>query len=106
VGGGVRWASKPILGYGISQYTDPLGNQTWIMDVNKPLYGTIDEHFDAWIGYQRKLSSKIDWRIQLNISNVGEQAHLVPVSVEPDGTYAQQRIMMGQTWQVTNKFMF
>ena len=28
VGGGVRWASKPILGYGITQYTDSLGMNT------------------------------------------------------------------------------
>ena len=106
VGGGVRWASKPILGYGISQVTDPLGNKSWIMDVTKPLYGTIDEHFDAWIGYQRKLTSKIDWRIQLNISNVGEQPHLSPVSLEPDGSWAQVRIEEGQTFEISNKFMF
>jgi hypothetical protein len=106
IGGGVRWASKPILGYGVSQVTDPSGNKNWIMDVNKPLYGTIDMHFDAWIGYQHRLTSKIDWRIQLNLQNVGEKPHLVPVSVEPDGTYAQQRIEMGQTFQITNKFMF
>jgi TonB-dependent Receptor Plug Domain len=106
VGGGVRWASKPILGYGISQYTDVLGNQTWIMDVHKPLYGKIEEHFDAWIGYQHKLTSKIDWRLQLNVRNVGEKPHLVPVSVEPDGSWAQMRIEEGQTFELTNKFMF
>ena len=106
VGGAVRWASKPILGYGISQVTDPLGNKSWIMDVNKPLYGTIDEHFDAWVGYQRKLTSKIDWRIQLNIYNVGESPHLAPASLEPDGSWAQVRILEGQKFEVSNKFMF
>ena len=106
MGGGLRWASKPILGYGISQFTDPLGNIGWIMDVKKPLYGKIEEHADLWVGYSYKLSSKLDWKIQLSISNVGESPHLVPVSVEPDGTWAQQRIEMGQTWEVTSKFMF
>jgi len=106
VGGGVRWMSKPILGYGITQYTDALGNPMWLMDVAKPLYGKVDEHFDLWVGYQRKLTSKIDWRIQVNIKNVGESPHLVPVSVEPDGITAQSRIEMGQTWEVSNKFMF
>ncbi len=105
VGGGVRWSSKPILGYGITQITTPAG-LAWTMDVTKPLYGTIDEHADLWIGYQRKLSAGIDWRIQVNVYNVGEKPHLVPVSVEPDGTYAQQRIEMGQRWEVTTKFMF
>ena len=32
--------------------------------------------------------------------------HLVPVSVEPDGSCAQQRIEVGQTFEITNKFMF
>lgn len=92
VGGGVRWASKPILGYGIALYTDSEGNQTWVMDAKKPLYGKIDQHADMWIGYQRKLTANIDWKVQLNVRNVGENPHLVPVSVLPDGTWAQQRI--------------
>ena len=76
------------------------------MDVTKPLYGTIDEHFDLWVGYERKLTSRVNWRLQLNVRNVGEKAHLVPVSVEPDGTFAQQRIAAGQSWEVTTKLMF
>jgi hypothetical protein len=106
VGGGLRWSSKPILGYGISQTTDQLGTITWIMDVKKPLYGKIQQHADMWIGYSHKLSSKLDWKIQLNISNVGEKPHLTPVSVEPDGSWAQQRIEMGQTWMLTNTIKF
>lgn len=106
VGGGFRWASKPILGYGISEFTDPTGAKSWIMDVKKPLYGKIDTHFDAWIGYQRALTAKIDWRLQLNLRNVGESAHLVPVSVEPDGSWAVRRIQSGMTWEVSSKLMF
>lgn len=105
-GGGLRWASKPILGYGISEYTDSTGAKSWIMDVKKPLSGKIDEHVDLWAGYQHKLTAKIDWRLQLNVRNVGEKAHLVPVSVEPDGSWAQRRIQVGQSWELTNKFMF
>ncbi|HTT56650.1 MAG TPA: TonB-dependent receptor plug domain-containing protein [Opitutaceae bacterium] len=106
VGGGVRWASKPILGYAPSKTQDALGNDLWYTDVTKPLYGKIDEHVDAWIGYQTKLSSKLDWRLQLNVHNVGEKPHLVPVSVEPDGTPAHQRIEMGQTFELSSRFMF
>ena len=86
--------------------TDPTGAKSWIMDVHKPLYGKVDEHCDFWIGYQRKLTSKLDWRIQLNISNVGEKPHLTPVSVEPDGSWAQQRIQMGQSYLLTNTIKF
>jgi hypothetical protein len=107
VGGGYRWASKPILGYGVSPITDSVtGSTMYLMDVNKPLKGRIDEHVDLWIGYSRKLTDKIDWHIQLNVQNVLESARLSPVSVEPDGSVAQYRILQGQTWTITNTFKF
>ena len=106
LGGGLRWASKPILGYGISRYTDAIGNVSWIMDVNKPLYGKIEEHCDLWVGYSHKLTSKLDWKIQLNVTNFGEKPHLMPVSVEPDGTWAQQRIEVGTSYLITNTIRF
>jgi hypothetical protein len=106
VGGGYRWSSKPILGYGISQVTDEVGNSQWLMDVNQPLKGWDDQHFDLWIGYSHKLTDKVDWKIQLNVQNVLESARLAPVSVEPNGDVAQWRIQQGQTFTLTNTFKF
>jgi outer membrane receptor protein involved in Fe transport len=106
VGGGVRWASKPILGYGVHQVLDDLGNTIWLNDPSKPLYGKIDEHCDFWVGYSRKINSKINWKIQLNIQNVFEKARLAPVTVEPNGDWAQMRILQGQTFNLTNTFSF
>jgi hypothetical protein len=106
VGGGARWASKPILGYGIHQTTDDLGNVLWLNDPNKPLYGKIDEHCDLWVSYSRKLTDKINWKIQLNVQNVLEKARLAPVTVEPNGDWAQMRILQGQTFNLTNTFSF
>ena len=93
------------MGYGIKQST-VFGNAAWVADVSQPLYGKVDSHVDAWIGYQHRLTPKIDWRIQLNLKNVGERPHLTPVSVEPDGTFAQQRIEIGQTFDLSTKFIF
>ena len=105
VGGAFRWQDKAILGYGIKQAL-VYGEQGYILDVNKPIYGSMDAHFDSWIGYQHKLTSKIDWRIQLNLRNVGEKVHLVTVAVEPDGHSAQKRIQDGQTFELSTKFTF
>lgn len=105
VGLAYRWASENIIGYGIKQ-ADVYGNPAWIADVTQPHYGPTDSHVDAWIGYQRKLTKKIDWRIQLNVTNVGEKTGLVPISVEPDGSVAQHRIQMGQVFSLSCKFMF
>jgi hypothetical protein len=105
VGGAFRWEDRAILGYGIKQAL-VYGEQGWILDVNKPIYGPTDSHFDAWIGYGHKLTTKIDWRIQLNLRNVGERVHLVTAAVEPDGSVAQQRIQDGLTWELSTDFKF
>ncbi|HEY0946562.1 MAG TPA: TonB-dependent receptor plug domain-containing protein [Opitutaceae bacterium] len=99
VGGAYRWEDKRILGYG-------LNDDASLIDISKPLYGPTDDHYDLWVGYQRKLTSKIGWHIQLNLRNVGESAHLVPVTVQPDGSAALSRIQEGMTWQLTNTFTF
>lgn len=105
IGAAYRWADKNVVGYGIKE-ADIFGNPAWIADVTKPLYGPTDEHVDLWIGYQHRLTAKIDWKAQLNIRNVGESPKLVPISYEPDGTIAQQRIQIGQTYDFSLKFMF
>src|SRR5262249_14257751 len=100
-----RWQDAQILGYGITT-TTVAGVKDTKMDVNKPIYGTSEDSFDLWLGYQRKLTKKLDWRIQLNMRNVGEKPHLVAISVEPDGTPAAQRIEEGMVWSLTNTFSF
>jgi hypothetical protein len=99
VGGAFRWEDKQILGYGLK--TDKSG-----LDVNNPIYGESENHLDLWTGYQRKVTRNITWRIQLNLRNVGEKVGLTPISVNPDGIIAAQRITEGMSWSVTNSFMF
>lgn len=76
------------------------------LNVNEPFYGAIESHVDMWFGYNWKLWHNINWRIQLNLSNVGEKDHLIPSAVEPDGSLALARISYGTSWQLTNSFDF
>ncbi|HVU16627.1 MAG TPA: TonB-dependent receptor plug domain-containing protein [Candidatus Didemnitutus sp.] len=99
VGGGYRWEQGEILGYALNPTTQ-------LIDVNKPYHGPSDDNFDLWVGYSKKLSAKINWKIQLNLHNVGRSPHLVPIAVEPDGSPAMFRIEDGQLWQITNTFSF
>jgi hypothetical protein len=99
LGGAYRWQDEQILGYGLK---DDLSG----LDVQKPLFGESDDHVDVWVGYQRKIHERVTWRIQLNLRNVGESADLTPVSVNPDGVIAAQRITEGMGWSVTNSFSF
>lgn len=102
VGAAYRWEDKAILGYGIYN-ADITG---WIPDVNAPIYGPTEQHVDLWIGYEHKLTKKINWRAQLNLRNAFEKDHLVTIAVQPDGTTAQSRIASGTTYDLSMKFMF
>lgn len=99
VGGAYRWEDRRILGY---KYSNTLGT----LDIEQPWYGPTEDHFDFWTGYTFKFLKKYDWRVQLNLRNVGEDAHLVPVTMQPDGSVALSRIAEGMTWQLTNTFSF
>lgn len=99
IGGGYRWEDERILTY---QFDSKLNG----LDVNKPLMGPTDDHFDLWVGYSRKLGHKLKWRIQLNMRNLGEDTHLVPITLQPDGSPAMSRIQEGMSWMITNNFQF
>jgi outer membrane receptor protein involved in Fe transport len=99
VGLGYRWEDKRILGYQYDAATDAL-------DVSKPWYGPTDDHFDAWVGYSRKLNDKLNWKVQLNVRNIGESAGLYPLFIQPDGTTGYSRITEGMNWFLTNTFEF
>ncbi|HWA25762.1 MAG TPA: TonB-dependent receptor plug domain-containing protein [Lacunisphaera sp.] len=99
LGGAWRWQDKQILGYGLKDNKSGL-------DVTKPLFGETEKHLDLWVGYDRKINDKIKWRVQLNLRNVGEAEGLTPISANPDGTIAVQRITEGMGWSLTNTFSF
>ncbi len=99
IGGAYRWEDRRILGYKYNSAKD-------VLNIDQPWYGPSDDHFDLWVGYSRRIMSKVDWRIQLNLRNVGENSHLVPVTMQPDGSVALSRIQEGMTWQITNTFTF
>lgn len=87
------------MGYGLK---DDLSG----LSVEKPIFGDVEPRFDTWVGYERAITNKVDWRIQLNVRNVGKDVSLTPISANPNGTIAAQRISEGMTWSVTNTFSF
>jgi len=111
VGGAYHWADKEILGYHLDEtktMADGSSNPKYgLLDISRPWKSSTQHSFDLWIGYKRELSRKLTWEIQLNLQNVGQKDHLIPISVEPnDGSWAEVRIVSGQSWQVTNTFKF
>lgn len=102
VGGAYRWQDKSVIGFGLENAGTP--DEAW--DINKKYYGPSEDAFDIWIGYGRKLTDRIDWRIQLNVRNVFGDDDLIPISTQPDGSMAVGRIPEPTTWSVTNTFKF
>ncbi len=117
IGGDLKIDAGRIIGYHYNpnfvnvnasdpNYASYTSVTTGGLDINEPFTGSIEEHVDAWVGYNWKLSHKINYRIQLNLSNVGEKDKLIPAQMNPDGTIALARISYGMGWQLTNSFDF
>ncbi len=103
VGGAYRWQDKVVIGYPVVPGTGGVAS----FDLTKPYYGPTDDGLDLWASYERKVSEKINWKIQLNVRNVGKKDGLIPISVEPDGkTWASVRTAPVQEWFMTNTFSF
>lgn len=102
VGGGIRWQDKIALGYGVK--TNDLG--TLIFDLDKPYFGDSQTNYDLWVGYERKLTSKITWKIQLNARDLFQKNELVPIAAQPDGSISTYRIAPKTLYTLTNTISF
>lgn len=104
LGGGVRYQSSVIVGY------PPTGNPndptTVNYDFGKPFKGPAETNLDLWVGYTRKLSDKLNWRVQLNVRDAFQGKELIPITYQPDGTVAAYRIVSGQSFSLSNTFEF
>lgn len=110
IGGGVRYQSAVTIGY--PPTGDPTDPATLGFDLAHPYKGPSETNFDAWIGYRRKLTSKIDWHVQLNVQNLFQGDDLIPITVQGPisgqaaGTPAGYRIAPAQTFTLTSTFNF
>ncbi len=105
VGAGYTWQDKQAIGYPWTR--KPInGVDTDVPDVTKPIYGPTDSTVDLWTGYERQLTKRVKWRVQLNVRNAFGQNKLIPISVNPDGSICTYRIKEGMSWTITNRFSF
>lgn len=100
-GGGYRWEDRVVIGYPVIS-----GSTDSTFDLAHPYKGPTETAIDLWAGYQRKLTAKINWRIQFNVRNAFAKKELIPITTQPDGTPAAYRIPELTTWFVTNTFSF
>lgn len=101
VGGAYRWEDKVVIGY--PSIHTALGDS---YDITKPFMGPGETNLDLWTGYERKLTKKIAWSVQLNVRNVLGKNELVPINLQPDGSAGAFRIKEGPSWTITNRLNF
>ncbi len=107
VGAAYRWEDAVEIGYPVIQRAnETTGSLEYVYDVAHPHKGPTESHLDLWIGYGKKLTEKIDWRIQLNLRDVLAEKKLIPISSNPDGSPAAYRIPEQTSWSITNTFTF
>jgi hypothetical protein len=105
IGGSYRWQDKVVIGYPV--IPDPVNAAIGSFDLSKPYYGPSEDSFDLWVSYERKLTNRINWKIQANVRNLFGKEELIPISVQPDGTtWASARIAPNREWFITNTFSF
>ncbi len=101
VGGSLRWQGESAVGY-----PNIIVDGAAIPDVNNPFLGEAESNIDAWISYKRKITDKIDWKIQLNVRNLIGDDDYIPVVINPDGNVAVVRNPNPQEFFITNTFSF
>jgi hypothetical protein len=103
LGGSFRWQDKVVIGYPVVAVSATQNS----FDLSKPFHGPAEEAVDLWTNYERKLTQRINWKIQLNVRNAFAKEGLIPISVQPDGqTWASVRVKPNREWFVTNTFSF
>ncbi|MBE7537808.1 MAG: TonB-dependent receptor plug domain-containing protein [Opitutaceae bacterium] len=105
IGLGYQWQDKVVIGYP-SVFKTVNGVKSETIDIAKPYYGPSDDSVNLWIGYSRKITNKIAWHIQANVTNILGKNELIPINVQPDGSPGALRIKLGPSWTVTNSFSF
>ncbi len=102
IGGALRYQSKNAIG------SPNILNENGeaIPDVHNPFWGPEQFNGDLWFSYERKLTEKIDWKIQLNVRNAFGDDGPIPVVINPDGKVAVIRNANPSEIFVTNTFRF
>lgn len=102
VGMGYRWEDDVVLGYPVLE----VDNGVVQYDLENPYYGPSLDHYDFWVGYERPLNDKINWRMQFNLYDAFAKKELIPISVQPNGDWAGVRLGGTTSWALTNTFTF
>lgn len=102
LGAAARWQDKAAIGY------YQLINSAGLVypDLTRPYFSPNQLNGDVWVSYTRKVTKKINWKVQVNMRNAFGDHSDIPVRANPDGSIPIVRIPQEKAWFVTNTFTF
>lgn len=103
LGGSFRWEDAAATGYVTVIDTD---TGIAIPDVTRPFMDDGLFNADLFASYERKISKKLTWEVQLNVRNVIGNDDDIPVATNPDGKVAVIRIPNPTVWYLTSTIRF
>ena len=103
IGGAMRWTGRYAYGFPTTTL-----NGIVVPVINEPYWSPTQESVDLSFGYQRKISAKLHWKIQLNMQNVNnwDSNKVTVIRVQPDGQPARARYDPPLNVFLTNTFAF
>ena len=104
VGVNARYQSRVAIGFPISLDAEGIPKP----DIENPFFGPAQTNWGFRLAYSKRIwDNKVNWRVQLNLSNVfSDTRDLIPVRMTDTGLLAQSRTSPPRGWVISNRFTF
>jgi hypothetical protein len=98
----VRYQSEVAIGFPISPDEDGIPRP----DIENPFIGPSEINWGLRFSYRKRIwNNKVNWRLQLNLSNINsDKRQLIPVRMTDNGLLAQSRTAAPKGWILSSRF--
>ena len=101
VGLNYRYEDPKVIGYGLKT----VGTRV-VTDINTLYYNEAVQTWGLSARYGRRLSDKVNWSVQANVTNAFQGNKVLATSTQPDGSIARGMIREGSSWSLSNTLSF
>ena len=101
VGLNYRYEDPKVIGYGLKAEGTRI-----VTDINTLYYNEAVQTWGLSARYGRRLSDKVNWSVQANLSNAFQGNKVLATSTQPDGSIARGMIREGSAWSLSNTLSF
>lgn len=98
----MRYQSKVAIGFPIAPNAEGIPTP----DIDNPYTGPSEINWGLRFSYRKRIfDNKVNWRVQLNLSNINSnRSELIPVRFTDNGLLAQSRTAAPRGWVLSSRF--